>query len=36
MGYDVLTNKNTIKNSPNNSAKSNIYFINLEQNLMKK
>ena len=36
VGYDVITNKMKINNPPNNIKRTNIFFINKDQNIMAK
>ena len=36
VGYDVIANKVKINNPPNSIMRTNIFFINMEQNIMAK
>ena len=36
VGYDVIANKLKINNPPNSIMRTNLFFINTEQNIMKK
>ena len=36
VGYNVITNKMKINNPPNNIMRTNIFFINTDQNIMAK